>query len=362
MADFALQGSSDKKYEVGEPATIMTDCFIEENTVKSYMGIDVGAQSVVVSVRRAGRLISTTTFAQTPEGHQALLKHHAGEFAGVVLEATGVYYLDLAVTLHQAGWPVAVINPRSFHHFAKLKLSHSKTDATDAALLAEYGECMKPARWQVPDQALLSLRDIGRQINRLTATRIQAKNRWHALRAKSTPLPLLIEDESEGIERLDRRIERLAAAARELINSLPLYRQHMEHMCQAKGIAEASAIALLAELAVLPRQLKSAQVSRQAGLDVRLCQSGTSLSKPGRLSKAGNAYLRSALYMPALSAVRHDPNAKAFYEALQKRGKKKIQALCAVMRKYLTGLWACIRLNTPFDSNLLFSTIHAKNS
>jgi transposase len=118
---------------------------------------------------------------------------------------------------------------------------------------------------------------------------------------------------------------------------------------------------LLAELAVLPRELKSAQVSRYAGLDVRLCQSGSSVSKPGRLSKAGNAYLRSALYMPALSAVRFDPNVKAFYEALQKRGKKKIQALCAVMRKYLTGLWACIKLNTPFDSQLLFSSVHTKN-
>jgi transposase len=114
------------------------------------------------------------------------------------------------------------------------------------------------------------------------------------LRAKSTTLPLLIEDEIEGIERLDQRIERLTQAARELISSHPDYRQHRDHLCQAKEIGEASALALLAELAVLPRELKSAQVSRYAGLDVRLCQSGSSVSKPGRLSKAGNAYLRSA--------------------------------------------------------------------
>jgi transposase len=81
-----------------------------------------------------------------------------------VLEATGVYYLDLAVTLFKAGWPVAVINPKSFHHFAQLKLNPSKTDGTDAALLAEYGECMQPALWQAPDEALMNLRDLGRQI------------------------------------------------------------------------------------------------------------------------------------------------------------------------------------------------------
>jgi transposase len=278
----------------------------------------------------------------------------------VVLEATGVYYLDLAVTLHKAGWPVSVINPKSFHHFAKLKLNPSKTDGADAALLAEYGECLKPALWQAPDEALMNLRDIGRQINRLTATRTQAKNRLHALRAKSTTLPLLIEDEIEGIERLDQRIQRLSAAALELIRSHPYCQPLLDHLRQAKGIGEVSGVALLAELLVLPRELSSAQITRHAGLDVRLCQSGSSVSKPGRLSKAGNAYLRAALYMPALSAVRYDPNARAFYEALKKRGKKKIQALCAVMRKYLIGLWACIKLNLPFNSSLLFSHVHSK--
>ena len=64
--------------------------------------------------------------------------------------------------------------------------------------------------------------------------------------------------------------------------------------------------------------------------------------------------------MPAMSAVQHDPRAKAFYDALVARGKKKIQALCAVMRKYLTGMWACIKNETAFDSSLLFSEEHIK--
>jgi transposase len=330
--------------------------------METFVGVDVGAKSVVVSQRRAGRTVSTDEFPQTPEGHRALIKKLGRKVACVVLEATGVYYLDLAVALHRAGLPVAVINPRSFHHFANLKLSNSKTDAVDAALLAEYGECMKPTLWQAPDDVLMGLRDIGRQINRLTRTRTQAKNRLHALRSKSSTLPLLIEDEIEGIERLDQRIQRLAQAAIDLISQQPRCKQHLTNIQKAKGIGQASAIAMLAELCVLPQELRAAQVSRYAGLDVRLCQSGTSVNKPGRLSKAGNAYLRSAFYMPALSAVRHDPNARAFYEALQKRGKKKIQALCAVMRKYLTGVWACLKLGTPFDSSKLFSEQHLKNA
>src|SRR5690554_7846253 len=85
-----------------------------------------------------------------------------------------------------------------------------------------------------------------------------------------------------------------------------------------------------------------------------------SVNRPARLSKAGNAYLRSALYMPAMCAVRHDPRAKAFYDALVSRGKKKMQAQCAVMRKYLTGMWACIKDETAFDSSQLFSEEHMK--
>jgi transposase len=87
---------------------------------------------------------------------------------------------------------------------------------------------------------------------------------------------------------------------------------------------------------------------------VRLYESGTRVKRPGRLSKAGNAYLRAALYRPAMAAIQHDPRAKAFYQTLVPRGKKKLQALCAVMRKYLTGLWVCFTQGAHFDSTELF--------
>ncbi|WP_020680423.1 IS110 family transposase [Marinobacterium rhizophilum] len=324
-----------------------------------FVGVDISAKTFDLVSRKAGHSSKTEQFKQTPDGHAKAIKRlTALQPTVIVLEATGIYYLDLAVALVQAGLPVAVINPKSFRHFAELMLTGSKTDGIDAALLAEYGERMRPRLWTPPDEACLALRDLGRQINRLTATRTQAKNRLHALQSKRSTMPLLIEDEQEGIDLLDRRIERLSKAALALIAQNRTLSRSLENMRAAKGIGEASAIAILAELCVLPQHLKAPQVSRFAGLDVRLTQSGTSVNRPARLSKAGNAYLRAALYMPAMSAVRHDPRAKAFYEALVSRGKKKIQAQCAVMRKYLTGLWACIQTEAAFDSTLLFSDEH----
>jgi transposase len=328
-----------------------------------YVGLDVGAREVEMAWRESGRTLGTASIAQTPSGHvEAVQRLHALKPALGVMEATGVYYLDLALALDRAGVPVAVINPKSFHHFAQLKLAHSKTDAIDAALLAEYAERMTPPRWTAPSAAQLALRDLGRQINRLTRTRTQAKNRLHALRAKSCTLPLLIEDELEALATLRQRIQRLKQAALEQIAASPMLTAQFAHLVSARGVAETSAIALLAEMSVLPAHMKAAQVSRHAGLDVRLCQSGSSVHQPARLSKAGNAYLRAALYMPALSAVRCDPYARAFYTALQRRGKKKMQALGAVMRKYLTGLWVCVQQDQDFDSAKLFSKIHFANA
>jgi transposase len=324
-----------------------------------YVGIDVGAKTVVTSWRAKARTQGTKTFKQTAAGHAQLVKKLLDlQPACVVLEATGVYYFDLAVALSLAHLPVAVINPRSFHHFAQLKLTQSKTDPIDAALLAEYGECLKPALWKAPDAHHLALRDIGRQLNHIVATRTQSKNRLHALSARKDTLKLLLDDEKEAIAMCDKRIARLSQAAMAQIRSSEALVAHYENFIQAVGIAGTSAIPLLGELCVLPHALKATQISRHAGLDIRIVQSGTSVHKTPRISKAGNAYLRNALYMPALSASQHDPRAHAFYMALQGRGKKKMQGLVAIMRKYLTGLWACMREGTPFDSTKLFSEIH----
>lgn len=325
----------------------------------SFVGLDIGSKSVDMCVRHDGRNGPVERFSQTPESHQQLvekLKKLAPEV--ITMEATGIYYLDLAVALHEAGLPVAVINPKSFRRFAELTLTDTKTDPIDAALLAEYGQRMTPPLWTPPEASSLALRDIARQINRLVVDRTRARNRLHALQSKQQTPKLLIDDQRQAVTELERRIERLEQAAMSLIEHSPTLAAALAALQAAKGIGTASAIAILGELCVLPETMKANQVSRYAGLNVRVNQSGTSVNTPGQLSKAGNTYLRSALYMPSMVAIRHDPRAKAFYQALVARGKKKKQALCAVMRKYLTGLWACLQHNTDFDSTLLFSEQH----
>lgn len=319
------------------------------------VGIDVSARSSEMAWRKGGRTLGGETIEHTVQGRKAAIRKLLSlKPLCVVMEATGIYYLDLAIELHAAGLPVSVINPRSSHHFAQLKLSHTKTDGADAQMLADYAECMKPGLWTPPTAKQLMLRDIGRYINRLIGDRTIAKNRLHALEATKTTPAFLLEDAQDGIDKLDGRIDQMRERAHAHILTCPDLSKSFTNIIAAKGIGEASAITILAELTVLPTTLKAPQVSKHAGLDVQLCRSGSSVNKAARMSKAGNAYLRTAMYMPALSAVRFDIYAKAFYESLLKRGKKKMQAIGAVMRKYLTGIWACMKSGKPFDSAKLF--------
>lgn len=328
----------------------------------SVAGIDVSAKKLDVAHLAGQQRLVFAQFEQTPAGHDklvAFLKKQQVE--AVVMEATGIYYLDAAMALSRAGVPVSVINPRSAHHFAEAMLQRSKTDRIDARLLAEYARRMDLTPWQPPREDWLVLRDISRRINQLTGMGTAEKNRLHALKAQRHTSRTLIEEVEMHIELLEASIQRLTASALALIERDADLTRYRSCMIAAKGIADASAVTLIGELCLLPHDLRSAQISRQAGMDVRLTESGSSVDKPGRLSKAGNTYLRAALHMPTLNLVRYDERAKAHYEALVGRGKEKMQALCAVQRKMLTGLWACMKTGQPFDSSKLFA-IEPKNA
>jgi len=324
--------------------------------MSTVAGIDVSAKKLDVACLTGKAKPVFAQFEQSPAGHRKLVAYlKKRRVEAVVMEATGIYYLDAAVALYRASVPVSVINPRSAHHFAEATLERSKTDRIDAGLLAKYAQRMDLKPWQAPREDWLALRDISRRINQLSGMCTAEKNRLHALEAQRHTRQAVLEDVRSHIDLLEHSIDRLTASALELIEQDVDLTRYRSCMTVAKGVADASVVTLIGELCMLPLELRSAQVSRQAGMDVRLTESGSSVDKPGRLSKAGNAYLRAALHMPSLSLIVHDKYAKAHYDALVGRGKKKMQALCAIQRKMLTGLWACMKTGQPFDSTKLFA-------
>lgn len=167
-------------------------------------------------------------------------------------------------------------------------------------------------------------------------------NRREALGVSGIGAKALTADIRRSIAGFERRILALEKAAMEIINTDPELLRCFDLMISIKGIAKRSAIRLLGELALLPKDMKAPQWVAQAGLDPRVRQSGSSLD--------GHRYIRAALFMPAMVAIQKEPAATAFYSLLvEKRGKKKMIAITAVMRKLLVSLHGMLKSNTPFN-------------
>ena len=95
------------------------------------------------------------------------------------------------------------------------------------------------------------------------------------------------------------------------------------------------------------------QLASYAGYDVKEKQSGTSVKGKPRISKKGNKYLRKAMHLPALAAIRHNERFKAIYARLMSKHGIKMKAAVAVQRKLLEMTYTLYKTNKPFDKNYL---------
>lgn len=324
----------------------------------NFAGIDVGSRELVVVIRKGNHFGKAQGYPNDAAGHRQVLRVlRKAKVERVCLEATGAYHLDIAIALADSPkMEVMVVNPRATKHFAEASGNRTKTDPVDAKLLAEYGERMEFRAWKRPSAEVLALRAGARRISALTKQKTAAKNQLHAWKSAEGTPAFVIEDVERTIEQFESQIQRLRAHCLELIRADEALNETFELLISTKGVAEASAIRLMGELLVLPEEMTQRQWVALAGLDPRHHNSGTSVNKKARLSKAGNAYLREALFMPALSAVRHDRHVGAYLRHLvEDNGLKRIQAVCAVMRKLLHAFHGMLKHRQPFDSSRFYA-------
>jgi len=298
-------------------------------------------------------------FISPASGHKALIKKCLklkGE-TRICLEATGIYHFDLAVAISRtAKLKIMVINPKASHNFSKVLMKRSKTDEVDAEVLAIYCQRMPFKAWNRPSDELIVLRAISRRIAALTKLKTQTKNQRHALSSTQETPDLVIETTHELIKILEQQIKALRNAALKLIRADAKLKEAYLLITSIKGIADASSIQILAELMILPKELSARQWVAYAGLDPRCFESGSSVTKKPRISKAGNKYIRLALYMPALVSSCHEPHIKGYYEhMINDNGLKKIQAVCAVMRKLLHAIHGMLNTGKIFDGERFYS-------
>src|SRR4028119_1993247 len=131
---------------------------------RCFVGIDIAATSFTAIWTTDGRMQpKAVTFSQNASGFAAFQQqlqatHGAPAQTLIVLEATGSYWIALAVTLHEAGYAVAVLNPAQLHNYAQSLPRRGKTDALDAQVFLRFASERKPAPWTPPPAVYHELR------------------------------------------------------------------------------------------------------------------------------------------------------------------------------------------------------------
>jgi transposase len=329
---------------------------MEEKQV--HAGIDVAAESLEVCA--LGKNVFQREYKNDASGHKQIVKKlRSLKVTHVCLEATGCYSLDIALALEAEGFDVMVANPRATRHFAQALMQRSKTDPLDARCLAEFCARMPFQRWERPQKETLELRAIARRIAGLKDLLVQEKNRLHAVSISHTGSVNVTADIKENIVQLETRVSNLQKAALVIIAQNDTLKQRYNLLLSVSGIGEISAISLLAELSMLPADMDVRQWVAHAGLDPRHISSGSSVNGKVKISKAGNARIRKALYLPVLTAVRCVPEIKKRMQHLKIREKNPLtglQSVVAIMRKLLHAIYGMFKTNTPFNVAKVFPT------
>jgi transposase len=325
-----------------------------------FAGIDIAQHSAQASWLTPGQPPSAPcTLAQTPEGFAALRASLAATGVApaqtlVVLEATGSYWCRLALDLHSAGYPVAVINPAQAHYFAKAQLRHSKTDALDAQLLAQFAESMRPAPWTPPPQVYHELEQRLQLRQELLAARQAARNQLHALQAGAV-IVASVEQRLAGV--VSFHDEQIASLEAEIRAQLPAstdltagaWGRNLGLLLSIEGVGLWTALWVLVATVNFTSCTTVEQAVGYASLGPAKRESGTSVRGREHLPRGGHAPLRTALYMATLSAARYNPAISAFYIRLVTAGKPKKVARCAAARKLLHQAWAVVSKQQAYD-------------
>jgi transposase len=313
--------------------------------MKYILGIDV-SKDFFDCVLLSDKKQAHKKFENRPLGFEQLskwLRNHKVRTVHACLEATGGYGDDLAYFLYESHHRVSVVNPSQVHNFGKSELSRTKTDASDAALIARFCQAHNPQVWEPPTPSERLLRQLVRR------KRVLVDLHADELRRKDAPgndavegyIDDLLAKLSEQISQLDREIDKVLESdddlrgKRNLIESVP-------------GIGPGTSSTLLAEVPHISSFESSKALAAFAGVCPQQHQSGSSIAR-SHVTHIGNRSIRRMLYMAAASATRHNPVIREFAQRLRDRGKAPMQIRVAAMRKLVVLVYGVLKTGQPFD-------------
>ena len=310
----------------------MTQCTI---------GIDISKDNLDVYCTPEG---AARQFRNTKAGHRNLIawinKRHVER---IVYEPTGPYHRELERAIDKAGLPIVKVNPRKARRFAETIDITAKTDAIDAYLLAQMGQLLALAPRPVASDKLNALKELNVARQALIKDQTATKNRQKCARQ-----PLLIRQCKHRLCQIKTQIAAIECEINRLVATDAELTKRFDILVTIPGVSKITAMAMLIDMPELG-SIGGKQAASLAGLAPVTRQSGRWSGRA--FIRGGRAQLRKALYMPALVAIRYNPDMKAKYQSLIAAGKPAKIAIVAVMRKLIILANALLRDNRKWQPN-----------
>ena len=313
-----------------------------------YLGIDIAKESFDVTLLP---LDQYGQFDNKRRGYKQLikwLKKRVPDLSQVhvVMEATNIYWEELAEYLHRQGVVVSVVNPAAIKGFAVSQLQRNKTDKLDSRVITIFGQQTQPRAWQPPLPHQRKLRALVRHKQALLKSRTQQRNRLASCLDPDVKASL-----QTVISALEQQVAHIQHKIETLIEEHDDLQDNHKLITSIKGLGSDTAQLILAEFYDLEQYASAKAVAADAGVTPAKYQSGTSVRRRARMSRIGKSAVRGALFWPAQTAIRFNPIVADLAQRLRLRAKPFGVILVAAMRKLLHLAFGVVKNKTPFDPN-----------
>jgi transposase len=324
----------------------MTSSHSSNNT---FIGIDVGGTNLDVAWHRG----DSAQYANRPDAIAQLVKRlqDGADVTRIAIEPTGGYEKPLRKALRQAGLPVELVHTSRFKAYRQMVGAKAKSDTSDARLLASYAASPDEVRGRKADHFKVPEDAVREALAELASRREQLKHMIHAesCRLKTVHMAELRQAITAHLEALyaedKRMLQKMQTLARQRLD----LQREQRLLRTIKGIGVKSALALIASVPELGR-IDNKKAAALIGVAPFVHKSGT-MTAPARIH-GGRAAVRNILYMAAVTASRHNPVLRSFYDRLIAKGKPAKLALIAVLRRLVVFANAVIRSGQPWKGAL----------
>ncbi|MCK5538569.1 MAG: IS110 family transposase [Bacteroidales bacterium] len=338
----------------------------KEEVIKQILGIDIGKDNFyacykIKSIDNKVVIKGTKSFDNNVSGMDLFFdwcqkRNKTPEIKPIyVMEATGVYYENLAYFLHDKGQIVSVHLAQKVKYFAKSCNLKTKTDKVDSKMIAEFGiekNLIGTDLWTPPSKDFKMIRDLAREHTSLKQAQSSMKSQLHALSHSHEVNKKVVNMKKQQISFYDEQLALANSEMKNLVKSDEELHAKIEKIETIKGVSFITIIKILTEVNGFLLFTSIRQLVSYAGLDVIEKESGKLIGKT-KISKKGNARIRAALYMPAMSAMQHNKTLKTFYERVNDGRTIKMQGVVAVMRKLLILIYTLWKKEEEYVENYI---------